>query len=411
MPEGLSHFPAAFRGARRDVVLSLIFLFLFAGESAGAFLTVRSRTAVDLKLVGYNGLEEIPLASKKVPARGSSAIETPYSGLAMLMFSEGQSYPVILQDISITLNIEDPSSPPSFPNSKVNKYFYGQLIGEEDKANTSTSPDDFARLMIQAKQLLESTQPTRTIAELTAKKEEFHKFVRDNYASLSHSDMLRRLVAQYFMMHEYVDYRAEETLATDIRASYHQAVVDGIGNWLAILGPHIPEHEILNYCLSLYYQRSMVTIAALIVENFQSAAYCPGVEKEIWSFPKDLLVTEANGHGEKQLGTIKAGKIIAFVSDDCPVSMVATVIKARQLADQNKGVQLIVAPLQQLSEAHLLMNRMVSNGNMLFINDEQWRKENLARKIKLPLFVPLGNDLSLPDRIHGGSPVEARLPE
>ena len=72
--------------------------------------------------------------------------------------------------------------------------------------------------------------------------------------------------------------------------------------------------------------------------------------------------------------------MIAFVSDDCPVSMVATVIKARQFADQNKGGQLIVAPLQQLSETHLLMNRMVSNGNMLFINDEQWRKKTWLRR-------------------------------
>jgi hypothetical protein len=151
----------------------------------------------------------------------------------------------------------------------------------------------------------------------------------------------------------------------------------------------------------------MVTIAALIAENFQSAAYCPGVEKETWSFPKDLLVAEANGHGEKQLGTMKGQKIIAFVSDDCPVSMVATVIKARQLADQNKGVQLIVAPLQQLTETHLLMNKMVSNGNMLFIDDEHWRKKKLAKKIKLPFFVPLGDDLSLPVQIHGGSPGSA----
>jgi hypothetical protein len=151
----------------------------------------------------------------------------------------------------------------------------------------------------------------------------------------------------------------------------------------------------------------MVTIAALIAENFQSAAYCPGVEKETWSFPKDLLVTEANGHGERPLGTIKGEKIFAFVSDDCPVSMVATVIKARQLAGQNKVVRLIVAPLQQLTETHLLMNRMVGNGSMLYIDDEQWRKKNLAEKIKLPFFVSLGGDLSLPAQIYGGSPGSA----
>ncbi len=69
--------------------------------------------------------------------------------------------------------------------------------------------------------------------------------------------------------------------------------------------------------------------------------------------------------------------------------MVETVRKARQLVDQRQGTVLIVAPLQELSEKHLAMSRMVSGGSMLFINDEKWRKENLARKIKLPLLIEI----------------------
>ena len=38
------------------------------------------------------------------------------------------------------------------------------------------------------------------------------------------------------------------------------------------------------------------------------------------------------------------------------------------------------------------MGRMISNGNLFFINDEKWRKDNLTKKIKLPLFVRLGDD-------------------
>lgn len=29
-------------------------------------------------------------------------------------------------------------------------------------------------------------------------------------------------------------------------------------------------------------------------------------------------------------------------------------------------------------------------------NDEEWREKYLAEKIRLPLFVPLGDDMSLP---------------
>lgn len=51
-----------------------------------------------------------------------------------------------------------------------------------------------------------------------------------------------------------------------------------------------------------------------------------------------------------------------------------------------------VAPLEKLSKNHLTMARMISNGSLYFINDEKWRKENLAKKIKLPLFVEVRGD-------------------
>jgi hypothetical protein len=375
-------------------ILILLVLFCGASPSAGALLTLRSRTAVDFELVGYDGLAETVLVRGSTPAGGKQQIATSYHGLALLRFTSGPGYPVLLGDAPFTLDFADPTEPPAVTGSGENEFFFNHLAGNDPKG----TPSEFALLLLRAKELLESTHPIRTVPELTAKKEEMHAFVRDHYDSLRHSDMIRRLIGQYFMMHEFVEYRGEGTPATDIRTRYQQAVVDGVGNWLAILGPHIPEHEILNYCLSLYYQRSMVTLAALIAENFQSAASCPGIEKETWNFPQDLRVADADRHGEMGMGTIKGEKIIAFVSADCPVSMVATVIKARQIADQKNRVQLIVAPLQQLSETYLLMGRMVSNGNVLFIDDEQWRRENLDEKIRLPLFVPFGDDPTLPVR-------------
>jgi hypothetical protein len=35
---------------------------------------------------------------------------------------------------------------------------------------------------------------------------------------------------------------------------------------------------------------------------------------------------------------------------------------------------------------------MVHNGHLLFIDDEPWRNEQLAEKIRLPLFVPIGDE-------------------
>ncbi|MCD6389405.1 MAG: hypothetical protein J7L69_08330 [Desulfobulbaceae bacterium] len=72
--------------------------------------------------------------------------------------------------------------------------------------------------------------------------------------------------------------------------------------------------------------------------------------------------------------------------------MVAAVSKARKLAAENQTTSLIVAPLEKLSDKYLAMNRMIRNGKLLFVSDEKWRKDNLAKKIRLPLFIPLEND-------------------
>ncbi len=125
--------------------------------------------------------------------------------------------------------------------------------------------------------------------------------------------------------------------------------MDGVGNWLEILMIHIPEHEMLNYCVSFYYNRSMVTLASLITEKFRDVAYCPGNENKTFHFPKDLIITEMNEKSGRKLADLKGNKTIVFVSDDCPVSMIETVVRARRLADQEKSAVLIVTPLENFN--------------------------------------------------------------
>jgi hypothetical protein len=116
-------------------------------------------------------------------------------------------------------------------------------------------------------------------------------------------------------------------------------------------------------------------------------------ENKKFVFPKDLLITEANRNRKRQLSEFNSDDLIAFVSDDCPVSMVQTIRKVRQIADQKKDTAVIVAPLQKLSEKHLIMNRMVSRGKIVFINDERWIEKNVTQKIQLPLFMRIGDSL------------------
>ncbi|MEA3467026.1 MAG: hypothetical protein U9R57_02240 [Thermodesulfobacteriota bacterium] len=364
-----------------------VFLVLTSNGTALASFVIQSQDAMDIELKGYNGLTDTILFKGSLNSGTQQTIDTSYRGLALLIFAKGQHYPLILGEQSFSLHIIDPDHLPSFTGSDENAYFYKLLTGAEPGAGQY----DFALLMMQAKELLDSSYSIHTVAELKAMKDKFHAFVRTHYQDLRHSDMLRRLLGQYFMMHEYVDFHIKGAPASDIQVQYKKAVLQGVGNWLEIVKPHLPDHEILNYCVSLYYNRGMVTLASLIVDNFREVAYCPGVEKQAYGFPDDLLVAGGDGKGKRRLGAFKGEKIIAFVSQDCPVSMVETVIKVRQMADRKKNVVVIVAPLQELSEKHLAMGRMVSGGNMFFITDEQWRKEHLAEKIKLPLFVQAGD--------------------
>ena len=378
------------------LVLSLFLLFACTlKKSTTSQVTIHSEAATAIELLGYDGLASYTLFKGNIGPADSYKIDMPYYGLGMVTFPQGQSYPVILGGTSFSIKIDTPSDPPLFSNSQENDFLYSHLLDKESHLKKSEKNTQFAQLMIQAKQLLESSQSIDSTKELTAKRNEFHEFVREHYNRLRYSDMVRQLIAQYFMMHEYVNYHVEGAPAADIRGHYQQAVVNGVGSWLELLKSHIPEHEILNYCVSLYYNRSMVTLASLIVRNFQGVAYCPGVEKKTFSFPDDLLLTGADGNRTLQLGELKGKKLIAFVSNDCPVSMVETIIKARQLASQKKDV-LVVVPLQELSPKYLLINRMVSKGNMLFVNDEKWRKDNLTKKIKLPLFVQIIDGPGLP---------------
>ena len=169
-----------------------------------------------IDLIIYNGLDKSSLFTGSIYAETPKEIDTSYLGLALLVFSGGQRYPVILGDEPLALQITSPNIPPSFPVGSENEFFYKLLSGRGSETGQYTFP----QLMIQAKILLESSQDIHNTRELSAKKIEFHKFVGDNYDRLKHSDMIRQLIAQYFMMHEYVDNHVDGAPATDIQVRF-----------------------------------------------------------------------------------------------------------------------------------------------------------------------------------------------
>jgi hypothetical protein len=365
----------------------LVFYIFFYDASAWAKIVINSQTAIEIELTGYNSLETNSIYKGALAANSKHEIDTSYRGLVLLIFSGGQTYPVIIGEQSFTLKISSPGTPPSFAGSAENEFFYKAL----KDGDPVPGKYKFAHLMLQAKHLLESSYSIRTIKELTAKKNEFHEFVNKHYKNLSHSDMLKRLIAQYFMFHEYIDYHIKDAPATEIMVKYRKEVLTGVKGWIKNLSPHLPEHEILNYCASLYYNRSMVALASLIIDNFRNAAFCPGEKRKTFSFPKELLITKMGSSQIIKLGDLKGKKIISFVSEDCPVSMVETVIRARQLSGRKENLPVIIAAPLDLSKSYLNMAKMISKPNMFFINDEKWRKKNLEKKFMLPLFIVISD--------------------
>ena len=365
-------------------LLSVILLLAGGGPALASFV-IQSQVTAPVEIKGYNGLAGTSLFKEILIAGEPQKIDTAYQGIALLVFKTGQQYPLILGEQSFVLKIAGPDHPPSFSGSPQNVFFYNLLAGKE----TGTGRFAFPLLMLKAKELLKESSSTKTMADLVAMKERFHVFVDSHYQDLQHSDMLRRLLGQYFMMHEYVDYHVEGAPAGDIRVQYQKAVLNGVKNWLRILKPHLPENEVLNYCVSLYYDRSMVTLAHLIVSNFSDYAYCGGTSRENFRLPEDLSVIDGEKNNQGKIKNFSMNGVATLVSDDCPISMVETVIKARELAKQGKGAKLIVVPVQQLSKKHLAMHRMLVGDNMLFVGDEQWRKENLPENVRLPLYIDL----------------------
>lgn len=366
----------------------LILTVLFRADGVRADLMLQVGVAGEAELLGYDGLQEQSLFKGTLPAKAEQRIRTSYQGFALLKFAGGQQYPLLLGEHTFTVTFTDPTARPVFTGSGENEFFY-KILTEQKQETEDGATYPFAALLLQGREIIQNSRSITTIAQLHEQKKLFHEFVRAQYTALRHSDMVQQLLAQYFMMHEYASYHTEGGPAVDIQRKYVQEVLSGVKDWLAILKPFVPENEVLNYCVSLYYRRSMVSLAAVIIDQFPNHAWCAGRKKEEFSFPSEISVTEPDSAVSSHLGRFIGRRLVAFVSENCPVSLVQTVRTARRIAEQHEPTALFIAPLESLGPAHLSIRKMVSGGAMFFIDDEQWRKDNLAEKIRLPLFVPI----------------------
>lgn len=334
---------------------------------AASALTLQAIREITVQVRAFDGLTTTNLYNGKIEPGKDVHITALYQGLALISFPGGQSYPLIIGPAKSSVIIDAANNIPNFSNSPENVVFYKSL--QSDEPIPATYP--FITLMLEAKRLLESSSSIKTMQELKAKRAAFYQFVAANYAVLRYSDMVARLVAQSFMMHENVSYQEKGGTPQDILVKYYAAVIACAKGWLDTLAPHMPRHQVMNHLVSLYYERSMVAMAARLLNAFEKDAICPKVENcaICGTLPEDTVVL--SGRLTQRIKDIDGRKDIIFVSESCPVSMTKAVVAARE-ADGN-DLTIIVAPLEPLSEKHRAMNGLLSGKKLLFVDDEKWQ--------------------------------------
>jgi len=441
-------------------IISLIILLYFhsdAYNSEKITIILKPDKSIEFVLMGFNGFDSYIIKQAIIDSGSQVKFSADYQGLALLIFQEGQQYPVIISKTGeakndechaedkrsiqrkLIIHIHNPDMPPDIKYSPENKFLYEWLsaymlqertiLSLQEKQYKKDEPDtlifqlkkeqrkiqdqkqnhiealsnpefQYAKTLLKARLLNESTYKIITIGELNAKKEAYHQFIDENYEILYHSDMLIELAKQYFMMHEYVSWVKEDISLA--KTHYQNAVVAGVGEWVKILQNRIPAEKVIEFCAELYYNRNMVTLATHIFDNFRNKfvtknieiSFLPAVEKRkqdrrlcttiSLQFPDfDFLNNETRTI--QNTGLLISNKIIAITSDNSIFSKAETISLARHLADSNLSIPVIIAPVEGLSEKHFEIDRLFA-GYFCYMYDEKWQKKYLNDETGVPLF-------------------------
>ncbi len=415
-------------------ILLLFTSTLFPYNTDEKAIHIKSDAIVDIILEGYNGFSSFTIAELHIDSGSTATINTDYEGLVLLIYPQGQRYPLILSDDKLEINIHSPGVKPDFINSQENEFLYDYLSKyrkleyqlmllketmsemessdpffpelekeqlrvqaerEKLKCTLTTNEYPMASTLLAARLLNESTYNIKTSFELNERKEAYHQFVKENAGRLIHSDMLMELARQYFMMHEYVSFIPEGT--KDImygKMEFNNAIISSAGNWIDLLQDMVAAEKVLDFCVGLYYDRSMVGQATGIIDAYREIAFCPGtgsIEFNIVEEVTDLSVVDSKGFNKMPMSALNLYKVLALVADTCNISKVETIALARLITEKKIAATVVVVPSGQLTENYKIMDRMYT-GTFYFAQDEGWYQQNIKSHGTIPLFILLDKD-------------------
>ena len=309
-------------------------------------MEVVSNGSVEAGFYGFSGFSEQKLFQFQSGTAAVFTFNTAYSGLVLLRFATGQTYPVYIGGDNFSMGISKPVTPPEFENSPENKWLYGWLARyrqlqkekhllqdnfaktgadegfikqteialkriDEKLVSKITELDNIAwpglKSILQARLLNESSYNIKTKSDLETKKKEYGQFVNDNLQYLYYSDMLMGLFRQYLMMNEYVGFT---------KKGFVQQINTDVEVLANMLPGRIDKEETVRFVMEVFYGRGMVTIASHIMDKHCARSNGDGTANTMSKTGdtiEDMYIGNANQGSGWHLSQNKGFKILSVV--------------------------------------------------------------------------------------------------
>jgi len=367
------------------IILGLILTVLFIsvkGYSQSSELKIRfpSEAGAKAMITGYNYLKNDTIGMIDLNTQGEGVLKHNYIGFALITVAGTRQYPIIINKGYTTIELIPGSKTPKFGNCKDNAFLYRTLIAKEelmrkrmtiDEALESFDDNDPFRksliaekeklstkeislnknikdssvfyvsaLLMQAKELMETTYGIKTEAELKDRKNAFLTFINKNIKTLRYSDMIQQLAGQYVMMNEYVIIGQNN--------HYNQVLVD-VEDWIKKFGKSIGSKQIAEHFMNIYAGRSMYGVAGRIAERFHKETACKINTKtfELKGDKKSIIIEAEIKNSKAGDNTIKLKnipsqyKILIYHSNKCSASYVQNIMLSRYTREKMIQVPVI----------------------------------------------------------------------
>jgi len=376
-----------------------------------------------ITVTGFSGMREEKLAEMTMNSEGVAKYSGDYQGFLLLEIENKGLFPVILEQNQVTFSLDEKGFPrfTDRENSRLYEalnrkntsehkrmtlrenlsYFrendpYYPVLKRKQKELDSVKVNyesgimneksSLAGLIMQGRQVIESTYGIRTKEQLDERKKAMLDFLSANYKQLYHSDIFRQTAFQYAMMNEYVAKSREE---------HYKYVIADIKDWIDRLNGKLTPEEITGFFLEMAVGRRMISLGSVILENYAGYTGCtvknvpatkhgvfPDITLHLWKSKETGMPLSKLGEGKK---------LLIFYDEDCVFCLPAHVRMMNLLENNAQSINVITVFTGKKSPVELEELELPRQFNYWYYDDPAagaTLSSNLGIK-KYPAFVIL----------------------